>query len=388
MASEKNLNAVFTDIANAIRGKKGTTDQIKPINMADEIANLPSGGGETVELSVTQNGTYVPDEGTTYSKVSVNVPQSVASGTVKTLFDATKKCSNLFSGYKGTSIDGLISYSDTSNVTDMNHMFYSCSSLTTIPLFDTSSVTNMSDMFSGCKALTTIPQLDTSSVTSMSYMFNYCSKLTTVPQLDTSKVTNMSSMFKSCSSLTTIPLLVTSSVTYMSSMFEGCSKINALPLFDTSNVTNMQCMFQYCNELNSIPQLNTSKVNFMKYMFQACYKLTTIPQLDTSNVTNMDSMFWGCSSLATIPQLDVSKVTSMSNMFKNCTSLKSILMTGMKVSFNISDSTLFEESDLVTIINNLATVASTQTLTMGSTNLAKLTDEEKAIATNKGWTLA
>ena len=30
MASEKNLNAVFTDIANAIRGKKGTTDQIKP----------------------------------------------------------------------------------------------------------------------------------------------------------------------------------------------------------------------------------------------------------------------------------------------------------------------------------------------------------------------
>jgi hypothetical protein len=27
-------------------------------------------------------------------------------------------------------------------------------------------------------------------------------------------------------------------------------------------------------------------------------------------------------------------------------------------------------------------------VTMGSTNLAKLTDEEKAIATNKGWTLA
>jgi hypothetical protein len=30
----------------------------------------------------------------------------------------------------------------------------------------------------------------------------------------------------------------------------------------------------------------------------------------------------------------------------------------------------------------------TKTLTLGSTNLAKLTDEEKAIATNKGWTLA
>lgn len=99
-------------------------------------------------------------------------------------------------------------------------------------------------------------------------------------------------------------------------------------------------------------------------------------------------MFRDCSSLTTIPQLDVSNVTNMSNMFYMCSSLKSILMTGMKVSFFISSSTKFEESDLVTILNNLATVTSTQKLTMGSTNLAKLTDEEKAIATNKGWTLA
>lgn len=84
----------------------------------------------------------------------------------------------------------------------------------------------------------------------------------------------------------------------------------------------------------------------------------------------------------------MSNVTSMSGMFSNCNSLKSILMTGMKESFSISASTEFEESDLVTILNNLATVTSTKTLTMGSTNLAKLTDDEKAIATNKGWTLA
>ena len=63
-------------------------------------------------------------------------------------------------------------------------------------------------------------------------------------------------------------------------------------------------------------------------------------------------------------------------------------MTGMKVSFDISASIEFERADLVTILNNLATVTTTQTLTMGSTNLAKLTDEDKAIATNKGWTLA
>ena len=85
---------------------------------------------------------------------------------------------------------------------------------------------------------------------------------------------------------------------------------------------------------------------------------------------------------------DTSSVTNMKNMFSSCSNLKEIHMTGMKTNFNISDSTKFTESALVEILNNLATVTSTKTLTMGSTNLAKLTDEEKAIATNKGWTLA
>lgn len=123
-------------------------------------------------------------------------------------------------------------------------------------------------------------------------------------------------------------------------------------------------------------------------MFQSNSKLNAIPQLDTSGVTDMGYMFSYCKLITTIPQLDVSNVTNMDSIFSGCESIKSILMYGMKVSFSISASTKFEESDLVTILNNLATVTSTRTLTMGSTNLAKLTDAEKAIATNKGWTLA
>lgn len=75
-------------------------------------------------------------------------------------------------------------------------------------------------------------------------------------------------------------------------------------------------------------------------------------------------------------------------MFYDCSNLTEIHMTGMKVSFDIASSTKFTRDALVEILNNLATVTSTKTLTMGSTNLAKLTDEDKAIATNKGWTLA
>ena len=99
-------------------------------------------------------------------------------------------------------------------------------------------------------------------------------------------------------------------------------------------------------------------------------------------------MFYNCNNLTSIPHCNVSKVTNLEGMFAYCYSLKSILMYGMKVKFDISASTQFEQSDLVTILNNLGTVTSNTTLTMGSTNLAKLTNEDKAIATAKGWTLA
>ena len=75
-------------------------------------------------------------------------------------------------------------------------------------------------------------------------------------------------------------------------------------------------------------------------------------------------------------------------MFYGCSNLETIHMHGMKVSFNISASTKFTREALVEILNNLATVTTSPTLTMGSTNLAKLTDADKSIATGKGWKLA
>ena len=190
--------------------------------------------------------------------------------------------------------------------------------------------------------------------------------------------------------ITTLKKLLdaTKSAYYLFYRYKGNTVNGLITYNDTSNVTNMSNMFSDCSSLISIPQLDTSNVTNMRSMFYHCTVFANIPQLDTSNVTDMAYMFNNCPWLTSIPQLDTSNVTDMRSMFSGCFRLKSILMTGMKTSFNISVSTQFETSDLVTILNNLATITSTETLTMGSTNLAKLTDEEKAIATNKGWTLA
>ena len=166
--------------------------------------------------------------------------------------------------------------------------------------------------------------------------------------------------------------------------FEGCWQPS-----DSANVTNMYYMFYDCSELTTIPQLDTSNVTNMSYMFSYCSKLTTIPQLDTSNVTNMSNMFIGCYKLTTIPQLDTSNVTNMGYMFISCSKLEAIHMTNINANLSISVSTLFTREALVEIIGNLkAQTSGSKTLTMGSTNLAKLTDEDKAVATGKGWTLA
>ena len=156
----------------------------------------------------------------------------------------------------------------------------------------------------------------------------------------------------------------------------------------------MSSMFQDCESLVTIPQLDTSNVTNMGSMFDSCTSLTTIPQLDTSKVTNMSYMFESCTSLTSIPRLDATSLTSASKMFGySWDSLNQFTtfggLNGLKIDLDLSPCEALTHDSLMNVINEAADVTSSpKTLTLGSTNLAKLTDNEKAIATNKGWTLA
>lgn len=180
----------------------------------------------------------------------------------------------------------------------------------------------------------------------------------------------------------------TKNSSYLFKNYGGTSVDDLIQYNDTENVTNMTSMFDSVYNINTIPLLNTSKVIYMSNMFSYCSKLTTIPLLNTSNVEQFGSVFYNCINLKVIPALNLSKCNNLGNMFYKCNNLEEIHMVGMKVNFDISASTKFTREALVEILNNLATVTTTKTLKMGATNLARLTDEDKLIATNKGWTLA
>ena len=147
-------------------------------------------------------------------------------------------------------------------------------------------------------------------------------------------------------------------------------------------------MFNSCTNLESVSITNASKCTNMQAMFYYCTNLTSVSITNASKCTNMSSMFNSCTNLTSIPQLDTSSATDMSSMFYKCTNLTDIDMYGMKVSFDLSYCTKLSRDVLVKVFGNLATITSTQTLTLGSTLLALLSDDDKAIATSKGWTLA
>ena len=366
-----NVNVAFETEEKSVTITENGTQEVLPSVGKDALSKvvinteIPIKEEQSKNVEIKENGTIsvLPDEGKVLNEVSIttNVPQD---NTLKNLLDATKTTKNLFEDYSGTSVDDLIQYNDTENVTDMT------------------------SMFRGCSRLTSVPQLNTGNVTTMYYMFYNCGRLTTVPQFNTSNVINMNNTFNGCSFLESIPLLDTGNVTNMHNLFNNCYALTTIPQFNTSKVTDISGMFNGCSALTSVPQLNTSNVTNMGNVFYGCKNLTTVPLFNTSNVTSMSQMFWNCHNLQTVPAYDCSKVTNMNNIFASCRSLKSILMTNIGVSLDISSSTKFEREDLVLILNNLKTVTTTKTLKMGATNLARLTDEDKLIATNKGWTLA
>ena len=226
-------------------------------------------------------------------------------------------------------------------------------------------------------------------ITDLNGMFYYCYSLQSVNLGDTSHVTDMSTMFFYCTSLRSVNLPNTSNVTTMNSMFYYCYSLQSVILGDTSRVTDMSGMFGYCTSLQSVNLPNTSKVTNTSNMFRNSPSLQSVILGDTSKVTNAQYMFYYCSGLQTVILGDISSVTNTSNMFTSCSYLEFIEMENIPISFIISSSTKFSQATLENLIDNLIdlTGKTAQTFTMGSTNLAKVSQAKKDLATSKNWTL-
>jgi len=191
--------------------------------------------------------------------------------------------------------------------------------------------------------------------------------------------------FNLCYSLSsiTIPGSVTSIGNYA---FYFCTSLVFITIPDS--VTNMgSYVFGECFSLVSITIPN-GVTNIKNDSFLECFSLVsiTIP----NSVTNIENYALGLSpslSSITIPN----SVTTMGiYAIQSCISSLSINIKDgwIAPAFNVDESPHLSISSMLDMFNKLGTAPTARTITLGALNLAKLTPTEKAIATNKGYTLA
>ena len=147
-------------------------------------------------------------------------------------------------------------------------------------------------------------------------------------------------------------------------------------------------MFYLCKNLTSFTSDLSSLIDGSS-MFRDCSKLTSW-NIDLPMLTNGNNMFYGCTSLTSFTS-NLSSLTNGYEMFSGCNSLTNVTLSGSLNcnSLSFSGSLKLTVDSLVNIINVLVdrTGQDGYTLRLGSTNLAKLSEEQKAVATNKNWTL-
>lgn len=318
---------------------------------------------------------------------------------------------------------------DVSEADDVVCLYADCKKLRGVAGFDTSRFTSLEMLFYDCLELRNIGHLNTAHITNMHATFNGCLKLKTLPKLSVDSLVNATGMFYECESLKKIPIdFSKNAIEYASIMFNGCKQLSKIDGdFYVGRITDATSMFSGCTNLTSVPNfvgefaqaegggmfngcksltsvsnLNTSGLVSTGGMFRYCTSLKSVSNLDTSEVISMSGMFADCHILTSVGILDASKVKEFEDVFDYCNELEDVggfrnlgmppdfhRAVGKKVSFGRSPK--LTKQSLLNIIYNLYDrygnygAGSERPIVFNYVSIDKLTDNEIAIMTNKGW---
>lgn len=257
--------------------------------------------------------------------------------------------------------------------------------------FDTSTILG-SSLNSLCMgwSMKYIPKIITNNTkTDLTNLYRNVTKVTTidVTGIDFSVVTTIGGIFRGCTSLQTID-------------FTGCN---------IANIDDFSGAFREDTSLTTITGGNDVNATQLSYMCYGCTNLTTFNLNLKGTPTAINNTFGGCTNLENIDlhNLDFSSITgadvsnNVSTFFSNSNNLKNLVFpknvgVGYSASLTanvstasilLNNATQLTHDSLMSVINSVAdlTGKNQQTINLGATNLAKLTNDEIAIATAKNW---
>ncbi len=167
--------------------------------------------------------------------------------------------------------------------------------------------------------------------------------------------------------------------------------VNTAYLFYLSKIKNIKKRLEDCG-VKLICKSATAQAWFHSS------KTTEIPELDFSAYTgnsliSMQYTFYNATNLKKI-HIKNARFAYITSPFYNCSNLEEIVLenvvfTATSLSgLSLSSCTKLTKDSLLAVLNALEQTASSPKITLGATNLAKLSEAEIAIATQKGWTVA
>lgn len=253
------------------------------VNGHPEIPTYPN----IVHIKRERNTSNIPTS-------AINIEADNSEAEIKAWFDLATKtvywysvsekvylnsdCANMFTHFTGMTDIDLSSF-DTSEVEDMNSMFYFNFALEKLDVsgFDTSRVRIMREMFDSLSSLKEldVSNFNTSNVENMRYMFYNVNKMKklNLSHFDTGNVRDMEGMFAEMISLESLNLsnFNTGRVVNMRNMFYSATSLQSLDLsnFNTKNVVDMYAMFYHMPSLKTlnVTSFNTENVENMANMF-------------------------------------------------------------------------------------------------------------------------
>ncbi len=177
--------------------------------------------------------------------------------------------------------------------------------------------------------------------------------------------------------------------------YYNCGSLVKIPSFDLAdNSISIQQTFTLSNErVIDLSHNAGEKITTLNTAFSDS-RAQKVLLFSTENVTNFFASFMNMPFLRYINGLDFASATEVRNMFSGCSNLREIgEMLNISVSgINLKDCIRLNYETLLRFIDALqdfsADTEGTHTIVLGATNLAKLTEEEIAIATNKNWTMS
>lgn len=334
------------------------------------------------------------------SGYSTGYDEGVASVTsIKDLIEARGNVISLFSGITADSsgtvyqkVSQLLNYSDTENISIFNNMFATLP-IEELPDFDKHNATSFASFLNGSKVIQNV-NLKTYNATNFNSSFNACDAIRniTIDNNDNILFTSMYSMFKGCKNLKSVTFTHTPTVSNNALSFEGIfynAMLNTadgetFPYIDTSNVESFYDSFAVDAATAQHRLLNIPLYNLSSASYNSLGKMLTnrlIYEIPNLVLPNMNEWQWN----------DLfSNKSNFNYFFKGNTVLGKLGFTNIMYKLDISVSNAFTRDTLNEVIGNLAdlTGRTAKTLVIGATNLAKLTEDDIAVATDKNWTVA